>query len=287
MKKLFEVKNLKFTYRKNAIEAVKEISFDVYEGEVFGLLGPSGAGKSTTQKILTKLFKNYEGTIIYNGVNLEEYDSSYYEDIGVGFELPVHFSKLTGYENMKFFSQLYKKKANIEELLKSVGLFEDKDRMVAEYSKGMKMRLNFVRSMLNNPKVLFLDEVTNGLDPANARIIKNLIKEFKEQGGTVFLTTHLMNDVEELCDRVAFIKEGKIVKLSTPRALKIEYGRRELDVEYYSNGQTIIKTFNLDNIGHDEDFLNLIKTEKLETLHSGETTLDDIFIKVTGESSYE
>ncbi len=283
MEKLFEVKDLRFKYRKSAIEAVRGISFSVQKGEVFGLLGPSGAGKSTTQKILTRLFKDYEGSIVYKGKDLHEYGNEYFETIGVGFELPVHFSKLTAAENMAFFKMLYQRNADVDALLKQVGLYEDKDRPVGEYSKGMKMRLNFVRAMLNDPKVLFLDEVTNGLDPKNARIIKDMIKAFKEAGGTVFLSTHLMNDVEELCDRVAFIKDGEIVETSTPRALKLKYGRRELAVEYYENSGTERKVFNLDEIGNDETFLSLIQEKTIETMHSGETSLDEIFIKVTGE----
>ncbi len=283
MEKVFEVKNLQFTYRKNQIKAVNGISFDVYKGEVFGLLGPSGAGKSTTQKILTKLFKDYQGEILYLGKDLKTYNNDYYEDLGVGFELPVHFSKLTGLENMKFFSQLYKNHRDIETLLKAVGLYEDRNRMVSDYSKGMKMRLNFVRAMLNDPKILFLDEVTNGLDPKNARIIKDLIRQFKEAGGTVFLSTHLMNDVEELCDRVAFIRGGEIVEIATPRELKIRFGKRELKVEYFNNGTTSEALFELDGIGENKAFLELINTYEVETMHSGETSLDDIFIKVTGE----
>ncbi len=279
---IFSVRDLRFTYRKSRVAAVKGIDFDVVEGEIFGLLGPSGAGKSTTQKILTRLFKTYEGTIEYFGKDLKAYGNAFYEDIGVGFELPVHFSKLTGLENMRFFSELYKKRADIETLLDAVGLLEDKDRPVADYSKGMKMRLNFVRALLNEPRVLFLDEVTNGLDPGNARIIKDLIKDFRARGGTAFLTTHLMNDVEELCDRVAFIREGEIVETASPRELKIKHGRRELRVETFENGETKMHVFPLEGLGENKDFLALLKTASIETMHSGETSLDEIFIKVTG-----
>lgn len=285
-KKVFEVKDLRFTYQKSKKEAVSGISFDVFEGEIFGLLGPSGAGKSTTQKILTKLFKTYDGSIVFKGKDLKDYNHNFYESIGVGFELPVHFSKLTGKENMEFFSQLYESKADIDALLKSVGLYEDKDVLVASYSKGMKMRLNFVRALLNNPTMLFLDEVTNGLDPKNAHIIKDLIHDFKKQGGTVFLTTHLMNDVEELCDRVAFIRQGKIVEISTPKELKIKYGQREVNVEYYVNGGTKVETYPLDDIGNNEAFLKVLKNQTIETIHSGETSLDDIFIRVTGDDEH-
>ena len=285
--KVFEIKDLRFTYQKNRIKAVDGISFSIHKGEIFGLLGPSGAGKSTTQKILTRLLKAYEGEILYYGKDLKSYTNTFYEDIGVGFELPVHFSKLTAMENMIFFQQLYKQKSDIVSLLKQVGLYEDKDRLVGEFSKGMKMRLNFVRAMLNNPKILFLDEVTNGLDPKNARIIKDMIRTFKQNGGTVLLSTHLMNDVEELCDRVAFISDGKIKEISTPRALKLKHGKRILDVEYYDNTHTKLKTFELTNIGDNQAFLDLLKNYNIETIHSGETSLDEIFIKVTGDKIHE
>jgi len=287
MDDVFRVEDLRFTYKKNGVEAVRGITFSIRKGEIFGLLGPSGAGKSTTQKILTRLLKNYTGTIEYLGKDLKSYDNTFYEKVGVGFELPVHFSKLTGMENMLFFQKLYKKNADVEALLKRVGLYEDKDRKVGEYSKGMKMRLNFVRALLNDPQFLFLDEVTNGLDPKNARIVKDMIREFKEEGGTVLLSTHLMNDVEELCDRIAFISGGEIREISTPRDLKIKYGRRELAVEYYENSATKLETFDLDELGENDKFLDIVQNRTIETMHSGETSLDDIFIKVTGEKVHE
>ncbi len=280
---IFKVEDLSYTYKQNGVQAVKAISFEVYEGEIFGILGPSGAGKSTTQKIMIKLLKDYKGSIEYLGKALTSYDHSFFEDLGVGFELPVHFSKLSAMENMNFFKNLYKSSADVEALLEKVGLIDAKDQLVGEYSKGMKMRLNFVRAMLNNPKVLFLDEATNGLDPKNARIIKDLIRAFKASGGTVILSTHLMNDVEELCDRIAFISGGAIREISTPRELKIKYGKRVLNVEFRKNGKTVQKTFDLNGIGKNETFIEMLKTHEIETMHSGETSLDDIFIKVTGE----
>jgi len=166
--------------------------------------------------------------------------------------------------------------------MKKVGLWEHKDKMVGEYSKGMKIRLNIVRAFLSDPKMLFLDEPTNGIDPANARILKDLVRQFKKDGGTVFITSHIMSDIDELCDRVAFIVEGEIKEIDTPRNLKIRYGKRSLKLEYKEEGKTIAKEFPMDKIGKNEEFLNLLQTKNIETLHSGETTLEDIFIKVTG-----
>lgn len=280
--KIFEVENLTYRYKKDGPLVVKGIDFHIEEGEIFGLLGPSGAGKSTTQKILTKLLAGYNGKVLFRGKPLDSYKSDYFEEVGVGFELPVHFQKLTAMENMRFFQNLYQKQVPIEPLLERVGLLEDKDTLVGSFSKGMKMRLNFVRAMLNDPKVLFLDEVTNGLDPTNARILKDMIQEFKEAGGTVLLTTHLMHDVEALCDRVAFIKDGEIVETATPRALKLKYGERRVTVEHYLNGRTAKANFELDGIGDNPKFLELLKTHNIETIHTGETSLEEIFIQITG-----
>jgi fluoroquinolone transport system ATP-binding protein len=209
-------------------------------------------------------------------------DDSFFESIGVSFEMPIHFSKMTAMENINFFLKLYKKNANVEELMKRVGLWEDRNRLVSEYSKGMKIRLNFVRAMLNSPDMLFLDEPTNGLDPSNAMILKDMIREFKKQGGTVFLTSHIMTDVDQLCDRVAFIVEGKIIEMDSPRNLKLKYGKRTMRLEYSDHGTTVVEEFPMDQIGNNHRFIELLQTKEIETLHSGETTLEDIFIHVTG-----
>jgi len=283
---VFEVLDLKYQYGKKGKEAIKGISFKIEEGQIFGLLGPSGAGKSTTQKIMTKLLPGYQGSVLYRGKELSEYRSDFFESVGVGFELPVHFLKLTGLENMKFFQNLYRSKAEIEPLLERVGLLEDKDKQVGEYSKGMKMRLNFVRALLNQPSFLFLDEVTNGLDPTNAKIIKDMILDFKKGGGTVLLTTHLMADVEALCDHVAFIKEGQIIESDTPRKLKIKYGERKVFVEYQNKRSLKSTSFDLEGLGQNKAFLDLIQKETLETIHSGETSLEDIFIQITGDDPH-
>ncbi len=279
---MFSVKDLKFTYPKNDSPTIKGISFEIKKGEIFGFLGPSGAGKSTTQKILIKLLDRFEGAIYYDGKSLQELDQSFFENIGVSFEMPIHFSKLTAMENIEFFKKLYKKNIDVENLMKKVGLWEDRNKLVSEYSKGMKIRLNFVRAMLNDPEMLFLDEPTNGLDPANAMILKNLIKTFKQNGGTVFITSHIMADIDQLCDRVAFIVDGEIKEIDSPRNLKIKYGQRTIKVEYRENGATSSQTFSMDTIGQNQTFLQLIQNKEIETIHSGETTLEDIFIQVTG-----
>ena len=181
---MFKVRNLRFKYPNSKGYTIDGIDFDIKDGEIFGFLGPSAAGKSTTQKILIKLLKGFEGEIEYYGKPLLSYNDEFYQDIGVSFEMPISFSKLTAMENLEFFKKLYKQTVDVEPLLKRMGLWDDRDKKAGEYSKGMKIRLNFIRAMLNKPKMLFLDEPTNGLDPTNSRIMKDMIQEFKNQGGT-------------------------------------------------------------------------------------------------------
>ena len=278
---MFTVKDLVFKYPKNAEDTIKGIDFEIKQGEIFGFLGPSGAGKTTTQKLLVKLLAYDKGEIHFDGKDLHSFNDVFYEDIGVCFEMPISFSKLTAMENLDFFQKLYKNHADIQPLMERVGLWEDKDKLVGEYSKGMKIRLNLMRALLNKPKMLFLDEPTNGLDPKNARIIKDMIREFAHNGGTVFLTSHIMSDVDELCDRVAFITDGKIEEIDSPRNLKIKYGQRTVTVEYKEDNQTQVRQFTMDEIKTDA-FAELMRTKEIETIHSGETTLEEIFIQVTG-----
>lgn len=278
---MFKVQDLRFTYPKNKEETIQGISFDIPKGTIFGFLGPSGAGKSTTQKILVKLLDHYQGEITYDGKSLKDLKDDFYEEIGVCFEMPISFSKLTGLENLQFFANLYKNQVDVEPLLKRMGLWEDRNKLVSEYSKGMKIRLNFIRALINQPKMLFLDEPTNGLDPMNARILKDMIKEFKDAGGTVFITSHIMSDIDELCDEVAFIANGVIVAKDSPRQLKIDHGQKKVIVETRLNAHLEKHVFDFSELSSPR-FIELCQSQTIETIHSMETTLEDIFIKVTG-----
>ena len=281
---MITVKNLIYAYPGQSRTAVNDVSFGVEKGEIFGFLGPSGAGKSTVQKILIRLLPGFQGEITVFGKPLQQWDAAYYNHIGVGFELPNHYLKLTALENLQLFASLYDKPArNLEELLAMVDLGDEAHKKVENYSKGMKMRLNFVRALLHNPELLFLDEPTSGLDPVNARQMKNIILDMKKQGKTIFITTHNMHDADELCDRVAFIVDGEIKAIDAPKQLKRQSGPRKVRIEY-QNGGLQTGEFPLDGLGENAAFLSILKAGQLESIHSEEASLEDVFIKVTGRT---
>ncbi len=156
------------------------------------------------------------------GKDLKSWNADLYEEIGISFEFPNHFQKLTAFENLLYFSRLYQRKTiDPMFLLQQVGLLDDARQPVEQYSKGMKNRLTFARALIHDPRILFLDEPTSGLDPLNAHMIKEMIRAQQQAGKTISLTTHNMNVAEELCDRVALIVEGEIIVIDTPRQLKI------------------------------------------------------------------
>lgn len=283
---MIAVKNLTYTYPGADVETLHGLNFEIAEGEIFGFLGPSGAGKTTTQNILIGLLKEYGGNVQVMDREVSEWGQGYYEHVGVSFELPNHYLKLTALENLNHFRSLYSVETlDPMEVLRWVGLQDDVGKRVSDYSKGMKVRLNVARSLLHRPRVLFLDEPTSGLDPVNARKIKNLILEIRSRGTTVFVATHDMVVADELCDRVAFITAGNISLINAPGALKKQYGKRIVRVEYLDSTQDILhRDFPLDGLTENAEFIALMKSaSRIETIHTQETTLDNIFIEVTGQ----
>ena len=277
---MITVNNLEFSYTKHPF--LENINFEVNRGEIFGFLGPSGAGKSTLQKILTGLITNYTGIAVVNGVEGKAHNDSFYENIGVDFEFPSLFEKLTARQNLKFFGSLYTKKLlDMEELLQRVSLIQDADKKVSDYSKGMKARLNFIKALLHNPDLLFLDEPTSGLDPSNAKDMKDIILEEKQKGKTIILTTHNMQDAAELCDRVAFIVDGKIRALDTPHNLIMSKGATKIVYTYF-DGKENTKECLLSKTNEDSKLQELLKSNQITSIHSSEPNLNDIFIEVTG-----
>jgi ABC-2 type transport system ATP-binding protein len=276
------VDDIKYNY--GDIQAVKGITFKVTEGEIFGFLGPNGAGKSTTIKMLTGQLKPKNGNITVLGLDITKKTGKIQEQIGICFERTNLYENMSAIENLKLFADLFgMKRFDGDELLTRVGLKgREKDR-VSGYSKGMKQRLMIARALVNKPKILFLDEPTEGLDPASADNIRHVILKERERGATVFLTTHDMLEADKLSHRVAFINDGEIVALDTPHNLKQQYGKRVIQAQINKgNGELENREIVMDNENTAEDLQRLFNREKVVTIHSEEASLEDIFIRITG-----
>jgi ABC-2 type transport system ATP-binding protein len=212
--KMISVKNLVKNY--GDFKAVKDISFDVYEGEIFGLLGPNGAGKSTTLEIIETLRPKTSGQVMVDGFDLDKQPGEIKKIIGVQLQAAGFYPGLTLLELIKLFGGLYNKEVNPMELLKKVNLQDKAKNKSKELSGGQKQRFSIATTLINQPKIVFLDEPTTGLDPQARRNLWELIKEIRDNGATVILTTHYMDEAEQLCDRIAILDEGKIIQLDSP-----------------------------------------------------------------------
>lgn len=218
MKKvIISVQNLVKNY--GSFKAVKGISFDVLEGEIFGLLGPNGAGKSTTLEIIETLREKTSGKIIVDGFDLDRSPNSIKKIIGVQLQASGFYPGLNLVELIDLFSGLYNQKVNAQELLSLVNLNDKAKSKVKELSGGQKQRFSIATTLINNPRIVFLDEPTTGLDPQARRNLWELIKNIRKRGTTVIITTHYMDEAEYLCDRVAIVESGKIVALNSPDKL--------------------------------------------------------------------
>lgn len=281
---MIEVHELRYRYPGAQSDTLHDLSFSVGEGEIFGFLGPSGAGKSTTQKLLIKLLRDYVGQARVLGRELSQWGPEFYEQIGVSFEVPNHYQRLSARENLEHFASLYDKETlSPKVVLEWVDLSADADKRVADFSKGMKIRLNVARSLIHQPKLLFLDEPTSGLDPVNAARIQDLILRLRAEGATVLITTHDMVVADQLCDRVAFLTGGTIHTIDSPQALRKQHGKRSLKIEYTQGEQSCQAEFPLDGLHENDDFSRLLRESRIETMHSQETTLAQVFIDVTGK----
>ena len=224
----------------NGFPAVNHIDLTVYKGELFGLLGPNGAGKTTLLRMLTTLLRPSEGQASVGGYDVVKEASRVRTVIGAVSDKLIMYNLLSARENLRFFGRLYGLKGDflekrIDELLELVELLSWQDKLVGTFSTGMRQRLNVVRAMIQNPSILFLDEPTIGLDPQSQRFVKDLAKELNQRGMTIVLTTHDMEEADELCQRIGIMDKGKIIACDTSSGLKRQKGVETLEEVFLSS----------------------------------------------------
>lgn len=267
------------TYAYGSNNALNGVSFKVSAGEIFGFLGPSGAGKTTTIKLLTAQLKAKKGQILLFGVPIDDVKRDVFDTIGVLSDNSGIYERLSVYENMALFAELLGiSKDKIEPLLNRVGLLEDKAKPAGKLSRGMKQRLMLARAVLHCPKLLFLDEPTAALDPGSTQEIHLLLTELNQNGTTIFLTTHRMEEAEKLCHRVAFLNQGQIVAMDSPKALKLKHASNQITAQFAS-GETMLVSKDVKGL---ERIMTAAQTDTIETLHSKEPNLEEIFLDLTG-----
>lgn len=264
----------------NRLRAVDDISFTVETGEIFGFLGHNGAGKTTSIRMLTGQLRPTAGHARVAGCDVVKEQRRLKPLIGVVSENQNLYERMSGRENLALAARLYGTETKrIDEVLKQVGLIDRANENTRNYSNGMKQRIVIARALLHRPQIIFLDEPTSGLDPVVGRDIRRLVLELAREGVTVFLTTHYMEEADQLCNRVAFISEGRIAALDTPDNLKVLYGQKCLNVRL-DDGETMTIVLDDQNAGKKLD--ELVASGKIRTLHSAEATLEEVFIQITG-----
>lgn len=283
MSSMIHVENLQ--RRFGEIEAVRGISFDVEAGKIFGLLGHNGAGKSTTIKMLTGQIRPTGGKASVGGYDVVQQREQVMKLIGVVFEQQNLYERMTARDNLQFFADLHGVNGTrVDDLIAQVGLAGRAKEKVKGYSNGMRQRLMIARALLHEPKVLFLDEPTRGLDPNSARLVREMIAALRDKGTTVILTTHYMEEADQLSDTVAFISEGKLVAIDTPQNLKLLYGQKQMKVLLADNSEHVVQ---LNTLQDAAQFARWMGEGQVVTAHSQEATLEDVFIQLTGRDLSE
>ncbi|HEX6650659.1 MAG TPA: ABC transporter ATP-binding protein [Pyrinomonadaceae bacterium] len=269
----------------NGLKAVDNISFAVDAGEIFGFLGHNGAGKTTTIRMLSGQLLPTSGRARVAGCDVITEQRRLKPLIGVVSEHQNLYDRMSGRENLEFAARLYGQNTQrVDEVLEQVGLTNRAKDKVSNYSNGMKQRLLIARALLHRPQIIFLDEPTRGLDPVVGREIRRLILDLSRQGVTIFLTTHYMEEADQLCSRVAFLSEGRIVALDTPANLKVAHGKNAIKVTL-ANGESL--SIALDNADAGEQLQRLVNGGLVRTLHSAEATLEEVFLQIAGRELSE
>jgi ABC-2 type transport system ATP-binding protein len=303
---LIQICNLTKHYEK--LIAVDNLSLDIGESEVFGLLGPNGAGKTTVIHMLATLLKPTSGSATVNGFDISKDPEKVRSSIGIVFQVPSSDDLLTGYENLKIHALLYGvdpvvREKRISDALELVGLTDRKDDQVKKYSGGMRRRLEIARGLIHNPKVLFLDEPTLGLDPSSRETMWKYIQQLvKQEKLTIILTTHYMEEADTLCNRIGIMDKGKIIALDTPTNLKLMLGgdivklklkNQDYDMGHLKNLGCIRK---IDSLGEyvilsvddaKKNIPEILKHVEVESVEASSPTLNDVFLKLTGRQIKE
>ena len=278
MNNIIELKNIYHSY--NEKEVLKGISLTVKKGEIIGLLGPSGAGKTTLVNILTGQLSQTAGIGRVLGDDTKHITDKTKTQIGIMMDSFGLYQRLTVYDNMQLFAGIYKvDKKKIDETLQKVGLYDARKTIVSNLSKGMKNRLNMARAILQDSSLLFLDEPTSGLDPATTDFIHEMLLEMKQEGITIFLTTHNMYEASKLCDNIALLNQGEIIEYGNPKDICRKHNIQDQFTIVLQNDETIVLP-NTPESG--EKIGNLIKNKNIKSIHSSEPTLEDVFLKLTG-----
>jgi ABC-2 type transport system ATP-binding protein len=260
-------------------QVLKDVSFSVSEKEIFGLLGPSGAGKTTIINILTGQMKITSGEVTVFGIDNDKLTESAYSSMGMVFDTPALFYQLTCYQNLSVFAEIHNvKKKDIPEILEKVNLANEAKTKAIKLSKGMMQRLAIARAVLHRPKLLFLDEPTSGLDPTNAAEIHKLIYSLRDQGTTIFLTTHKMDEAMKMCNNIALLNKGVIMEYGDPNTVCRKYNMNKMITITLKNNEII----NLPENAESADLIaEYMKSGNIETIHSSEPSLEDVFLTVT------
>lgn len=259
---------------------LKDVNAVLRSGEILGFLGPSGAGKTTTIKILTGQLMPTSGNAEVLGIDCRKIDERIYEQIGIVTDSSGVYERMTVFDNLKYFARILNVPLeNIDPLLKRIGLYDHRKKPAAKLSKGQTQRLILARALLHKPKVLFLDEPTSGLDPSTALEIHRILKELRDEGMAIFLTTHNMEEATKLCDHVALLNEGVIVEYGTPEEICLKYNRIKKYRVQLTDGTKHVLLQGADTAGRISLWMN---EDKIETLHTCEPTLETVFLEVTG-----
>ncbi|MBR7797168.1 MULTISPECIES: ABC transporter ATP-binding protein [Virgibacillus] len=278
MEHIIQVKSLAKIYGNQA--ALEDVNFTVEKGETFGFLGPSGAGKTTTIKILTGQLLQTSGEATVFGKPASSLNKPQYRrEFGVITDNSGLYSRLSIEDNLNLYCQLYQVSTKrIGEVLEMVSLSEERKKQVAKLSKGMFQRVILARALLHKPALLFLDEPTSALDPANSALIHQGLRELNKEGTTIFLTTHDMNEAENICDRVAFLHQGRIQLLDQPKKLRRQFAEASVCIEL-KDGREINVPAGPEGA---KDIYDYFASDQVVSIHSNEPTLGDIFVELTG-----